>query len=144
MKLNKKLSQKTFVLTNIFVLIFGLIFLSGLYYILKIQYSASQKPFEGGLVISLPKTLRLELEQPEDNLASYNSSILISGKTSPNLEVLIFSGSKDKVFKSKSDGSFSIVFDLTKGVNLIKVVVFDSNGDSKTEERTIYYSKEKI
>lgn len=144
MKLGKKISKKAFIFSNLLILIIGLIFLAGLYYILNIQYNPLQKPFESGPVTSLPKTLRLELQQPDNDLFSNQSSVLVSGKTSPFLDVLIYSDSQNIVIKAKSDGSFSTVFNLDEGVNQITVVVFDITGDQKSDTRSIYYSKEKL
>lgn len=144
MKLGKKLSSKQFVLFNFFVLIFGLIALSGLYYILNIQYQKSDNPFLAGPVTSAPKTLRLDLAQPNEDILTFESSVIVSGTTSPQKDVLIFSDSKNLVIKSKNDGSFSTVLDLDEGVNKITVTVYDSNGDTRLVQRTIFYSKEKI
>lgn len=144
MKLKKKLSTKQFIFFHLLIFTSGLIFLSGLYYILNIQYQESQKPFESGPVTTLPKTLRLELQQPDNDTLSYQSSIIVSGKTSPFMDVLIYSDSGNIVLKSKADGSFSTVFSLDEGVNQITVVVFDITGDSKSDIRTVYFSKEKL
>lgn len=144
MKLSKKISKKAFVFSNLIILIIGLIFLSGLYYILNIQYQSSQKPFESGPVTKAPKTLRLELNQPDNDTLSYLSSIIVSGKTSPFMDVLIYSASQNIVIKSKADGSFSTVFSLDEALNQITVVVFDITGDQKSDTRTVYYSKEKL
>ena len=144
MKLGKKLSTKQFILSHFLILIFGLIFLSGLYYILNIQYRQSPNLFEAGPVTTTPKTLRLELQQPDNDLFSNQSSVLVSGKTSPFLNILIYSDSQNLVIKAKGDGSFSTVFNLDEGVNQITVVVFDNSGDQKSDTRTVYFSKERI
>ena len=142
--MNKSLSTKTFILTQGFILIISLCFLYGLYYILnqdqspKGTYSSS-----GGPVTSQPNTLTLELQQPDDDLLTYQPSIIVSGSTSQNLEVLI-GGNQDLVIKSKTDGSFSTVFNLVEGINLITVAVFDSTGDQRSSVRSVYYSKEKL
>ena len=142
--MRKKISKKAFIFSNLIILIIGLIFLAGLYYILNIQYQNNQKLFENGPVTSLPKTLRLELQQPDNDVASYQNSIIVSGKTSPFMEILIYSESQNIVLESKADGSFSTVFSLDEGVNQITVVVFDITGDQKSDSRTVYYSKEKL
>ncbi len=144
MKLNKKLSGKQFVFSQFIILILGLVFLGGLYFILNLQYKIVSNPFLNGPVTSAPKTLRLDLDQPDDNSLIFQNSILISGQTSPLKDVLIFTDSQDLVIISKKDGSFSTVLNLDEGENRISVAVFDTNGDNKTLERTVYYSKEKI
>lgn len=60
------------------------------------------------------------------------------------MDVLIYSDSQNIAIKAEADGSFSTVFNLDQGVNQITVVVFDITGDSKSDTRTVYYSKEKL
>ena len=146
MKLTRKLSPKTFILSQVLILIIGLLFLGGLYYILNIQYSQNvpRSLSQRGPVTTLPKSLRLELEQPEDDTLLFQPSVIVSGKTSPRLPVLITTQSQDLVVESNSQGSFSTVLKLDEGENNITAVVFDSTGDLRSDERTVYYSKEKI
>lgn len=144
MKLGKNLSTQSFVLSHILILVLGLIFLGGLYYILHIQYQKITTPFSNGPVTTIPKSLRLDLEQPEDHTLAFEPSILISGKTGPGLEVLIFTDADNWIVKSKPDGSFSTVINLTEGVNRVVATVFDNLGDSRSSQKTIYYSKEEI
>lgn len=144
MKLGKKLSGKHFIISHILILIVGLIFLGGLYYILNIQYQKSSDPFLYGPVTSKPKSFTLNLDQPADETLTYQEAILLSGKTGSNMEVLISTDTDDQVIKSKPDGTFSLTLNLDTGVNNIKVVAFDQTGDTRELERTIYYSKEKL
>lgn len=143
-KLGQKLSATHFILSQLLILAVSLMFLFGLFYILYIQYQKSDKPFSNGPVTTAPKTLRLDLDHPDDMSLTSQSSMLVSGKTSPTREVLIFTDSQDLVLISKKDGSFSTIIDLNEGQNLITAVVFDSTGDFRFSERTVYYSKEKI
>lgn len=140
----KKISPKHFILSHLFILIIGLLFLFGLYYILNVQYQDSNNPFSNGPVSSLPKSLRLDLDQPADDTLIYQSSIIISGKTAPLVDVLIFTDTADLILKSKPDGSFSTVLNLEEGINKVVAVTFDVTGDWRSIERSVYYSKEKI
>lgn len=144
MKLTRRISSKLFITSHILILILGLIFIFALYYILNIQYQKENKPFLQGPVTSIPKSLRLDLDQPADNTLTFQNSVVISGQTLAAKDVLVFSDSKDLIIKSKQDGSFSTVLNLQEGVNFITVAVFDTNGESKSEQRTVYFSKEKI
>lgn len=144
MKLTSQIPFKIFLIIQILILISGLIFLYGLYYILNVQYKVSSNLFLNGPVTTLPKTLRLDLDQPADDSLTFQSSILVSGRTGPGKDVLIYTDSRNLVIKSKPDGSFSAPLDLNEGVNTIVAVVFDETGDSRTIERTVYFSKEKI
>lgn len=144
MKLDKKISQKSFFLSHILILMIGLIFLFGLYYILNIQYKSSSDPFSNGPVTSKPKSFTLNLDQPADESLVFTSTILVSGKGGPNMEVLISTDSQDLVIEAKADGTFSQTLNLDEGVNNLKVVAFDSTGDTREADRLVYYSKEKL
>lgn len=144
MKLNVKLSSWQFFLSMIAIFLLSLTFLTGLYYVLNIQNQKRERPFLYGPVTSAPKTLRIDLDQPEENLLSFMPSIIVSGKTGPKNTVLISTDTNDLVIESKADGSFSTVLNLDEGINKIVAVVFDATGDSRSAERTVYYSKEKI
>lgn len=144
MKLTKKISHRHFIIAHILILTIGLLFLFGLYYILNIQYKVSTSPFSNGPVTSKPKSFTLDLAQPADEVLLFKASVYLSGKTSPRLSVLISTDTQDLVLEAKSDGSFSTTLNLDEGINNIKVVVFDSTGDTRETERTVYYSKEKL
>jgi len=144
MILNKKLPTKHFLFSQILILIIGLSLLAGLYYILNIQYQHSTDPFLNGPVTSLPKSLTLTLDQPADDSLNFDNSIIVSGKTAPVKQVLIFTDTQNVTIESKKDGSFSTVLNLDEGVNNISVAVFDATGDSRSSSRTVFYSKEKL
>lgn len=144
MKLKDKLSSSHFILSMTSILIIGLAFLAGLYYILNIQYQKPQNLFSNGPVTTPPRTLRLDLDQPVDDSLIFQSSIIVAGQTAPGINVLITTDTNDLVIKSAGNGSFSTVLNLDEGVNKIMVAIFDSIGDSKSVTRTVYYSKEKI
>ena len=110
----------------------------------NIQYQKPKDLFLNGPVTTLPKSLRLDLDQPDQDVLSFSSSIIVSGTTGPSKDVLISTDTNDFVIQSKVDGSFSTVLNLDEGINRIAVAVFDSTGDSRVAERTVYYSKEKI
>lgn len=144
MKFNKKLSGKQFILSHIIILIAGLTMITGLYYILNIRYEQPKNLFLKGPVTTSPKTFRLDLDQPDDDSLTFQSSTVVSGKTAPGVFILISTDAGDLVIKSKPDGGFSTVLDLDEGVNKITAVVFDSSGDFRSAGRTVYFSKEKI
>lgn len=144
MKLGSKLSPKQFILSQTLIFIISLVFLAGLYYLLNIQHQKPQNLFSRGPVTTLPKSLRLNLDQPADDTLTFQSSIVISGQTSPGLYVLVSTDTYDTIIQSKADGSFSTVLNLETGVNRITTVVFDSTGESRSSKRTVYFSKEKI
>lgn len=110
----------------------------------NIQYQKPKELFLYGPVTTAPKSLRLDLDQPDEDTLSFSSSIIVSGTTGPKKDVLISTDTNDFVILSKSDGSFSTVLNLDEDINRITVVVFDTTGDSRIAKRTVYYSKEKI
>lgn len=139
------LPPKIFIIFATSTLIFGILSLSGLYYITNIQYQAPTKySLTDGPVTAPPKSLRLDLDRPDDNTLSFDQSIIVSGKTGPNLDVLIMTDSKDQTILSDPKGNFSVFINLDEGVNQITAVIFDTTGDSRSAQRTVYYSKEKI
>lgn len=144
MKLHKKIPGKYFVLANLIILFTGLIFLGVLYFIVNIQYQKPQTSFSNGPVTTKPRSLLLDLEQPEEDSLTFTDSVVVSGNTSLSSEVLIYTGTNDLIIKSKPDGRFSTEVDLEEGENNITVATFDQTGQSKSLNRTVYYSKEKI
>lgn len=144
MNLTKIVPPKYSYIFLIFVFAVGLVSILFLHYTLNIQYQEKSEPFSKGPVTKAPKTLRLDLDQPDDDSLIFEDSIIVSGQTAPNKDVLIITTSKDLVIKSKGDGSFSTVLDLEEGVNKITVSVYDQGGDSRSAERTVYYSEEKL
>lgn len=144
LKLNQRLTAKQFVIALLTLFIVALIFLGILYYILNIQYKGAQTRFAQGLVTTPPKTLRIDLDQPDEDTLFFEPEIIVSGETGPNSEILITTQTSDLVIKSKPDGTFSTILDLVEGPNKITVVVFDATGDFRSQERNAYYSKGKI
>lgn len=141
----KKLSKKQFIFSQFLILILGLTFIATLYYYLNIQYQLQISPYSQGLPVTTPpKSLRLDVDQPDDDLLTFTKQVIVSGQTGGGMDILISSQSDDLVIKSSPEGKFSTIFDLEEGVNEISVVVFDATGDTRSAERTVYYSKEKI
>ena len=143
--LSKRLTRKQFMLSQILILAVGLFLIVTLYYLVNIQYRQTANPYSQGLIVTTPpKSLRMDLNQPDDDLLTFTKEVIVSGQTGPNMDVLISSVSEDLIVKSSTDGKFSTIFDLNAGVNEISVVVFDATGDTRSETRTVYFSEEKI
>lgn len=104
------------------------------------QYS----PQLNGPLTSKANTLNLELEQPLDATLTSQSSITVSGKTSPNTTVVVVNNQDIKIIDSQLDGSFSTVMHLDEGVNNIEVAIFSADGDQKQIDAQVFFSKEKI
>lgn len=144
MKLGLKSPSKFFKLSLFLILMVSLVFLGWVYYEDNILYPSLSSPFAKGPLTLPPKTLRLDLEQPAEDSLFFTPEIMVAGKTSPFMDVLISTPSRDLVVKSAADGSFNSSLSLDEGANNITVVVFDASGESRSVDRTIFYSKEKI
>lgn len=93
---------------------------------------------------STPSSFILEVNNPEDNSLVFDNSIIVTGKASPNSNILISSNDYDHGLEIGNNGQFSQVFTLTPGLNIINVSIFDESGNSKSLRRTVYYSTEKL
>lgn len=143
--MRKVLPPSIFIFFIVFLLISGLAGIS----VLSLQINQKNKNSQlyspaTGPVTSEPTVLTLRLQSPEDNLLTFQSSIIVSGQALPNTVVLISSDKKNKIITPELDGSFSTVMQLDEGVNKLTTVVFNRSGDQKSIEKIIYYSKEKI
>src|SRR3989344_7078071 len=99
-KFTQKIPTKYFVISQIIILIVGLLVLGWTHYIINIKNQpVNQVVFGKGPITTAPKTLRIDLSQPDDNTLTFNEDIIISGKTSPNMEVLILTRTSDFVIK---------------------------------------------
>lgn len=137
------LSTKTFIISHIAILLSGLIFFGGLYYILY-QEKFQPAQIDYNPVTKEPVSLFLEVSAPEDEILVYEDNIIISGKTCPDCTVIITSQNNDAGLQASKGGEFNKVFQLTPGANVVEITVFDPEGISKTVARSVYYSKEKI
>lgn len=95
-------------------------------------------------VTSEPVSLTLNLSSPEDNMLVFDTDLLLQGKTSPQAVVVLSLNDTDEAIEASSQGSFSTTLKLEEGINQVSVTVFDSLGNSKSIDRTIYYSEEKL
>ena len=140
--MGKELSSRAFVISMSFVLLFGLSFIGGLYYILNqdlLSNSISYIP-----VSKEPTSFSLEINSPEDDLLSFDQNIVISGKTAPQATVIIINGDSTIGFDAGNKGDFSKVVTLAEGPNSLNISSFDKTGATKTVVKNLYYSKDKL
>lgn len=78
--------------------------------------------------------LTLDLISPTDKSVVNTSKVMVSGKTSPNVEVSV----NEKELKSDTSGNFSIDYELFEGENEIFVVVNDSSGNYAEKSVIVY------
>ncbi len=136
--------------TPVFVISMILILLTGVGVLLGIKYLSDEDNFNQLItnayqpVTSKPTSLILNLSAPDDNKLVFKPELLIEGSSAQNSVVLLSTNNSDEVLKLSNNGSFSHTLMLDEGVNQITINTFDSAGNSKTETRTVYYSKEEI
>lgn len=121
-------------------------FIAGLDYIFNIQYRQKNGNFlsGNGPVTSAPVSLVLSLDQPDDDSLTFQQSLVVSGKTSSDAQILISTDSQDTVVEPKNDNTFSTILTLKEGVNNLDVYAFDKTGEQRSISKTVYYSKEQI
>lgn len=141
--MGKRLSTKTFLLSMVVVFLLGLGSIVGVYLIVNPKNNNNPLAFEGP-VTSEPVSLILNLTSPDDNTLVFDSDLLIQGQVSKGSFVLLSLNEKDQILDMSDKGDISKTIKLEDGVNKIMVTVFDNQGNSKTEKRTVFYSTEKI
>lgn len=137
------LSTKTFVLSHLTLLLVALTFFGGLYYILYPERFQAALP-QYNPVTKEPISLFLEIGSPGDDTLVYDNTLVISGKTGPNAAVIISGNQSDVAMQANKNGEFSKVFPLNPGANIIEINAFDSEGNSKSVTKLVFYSEEKI
>lgn len=139
------LSTKAFLLSILTILIIGVVFLLGLsFYLNEGQLICCKKDLaDYQPVTRAPLSLNLEIKSPDDELLVFDKNIIVSLKTTPFATVVITG--KDTLGGEANDkGELSKIVTLGEGINELKVTVFDGSGNSKSDQRVIYYSEEKL
>ncbi len=141
--MNRKLTnwQFTLAMLGIFLTDLGAIF--ALYFYIN-QNPLQNQPNLGRPVTREPVSLTLNLDSLDDNLLVFDENLLASGKTSAGSILILSLNGDDQVLDISSSGNFSSTLKLQEGVNKLTVSGFDLLGNNKNENRTIFYSKEKI
>jgi hypothetical protein len=138
----KTLSHKTSysLLGLVFVATLISIFFLNNYLNPKVQTNWMSK----GPVTSKPVSFELQINSPDDETISFDRTILISGKTTPQAVVIISTPSQDQIADANLLGGFSKEISLDPGLNVLYISSFDLQGNSKQIKKTIYYSAEKL
>lgn len=117
--------------------------LAGLYYFLNKDFKRfSFQNYQP--VTTEPISFNLEISNPEDEILVFEDSLVISGTTSPLSTILISVNDEDFGLEASSKSQFSTVVSLQNGLNRLQVTAIDQEGNTKTDQRTVYYSEEKI
>lgn len=141
--MNKILPTSVFVTSQIFILIVGLIFLGGLYFVLNPRIEKLDWKTQGPIT-SAPSSFSFDLATPEEDLLTFEKNIVISGKTAPKAVVVVTNNNETNAFEANILGNFSKVIELDLGINHLVITAFDDHGDSKSFERNVYFTEERI
>ncbi len=139
-----QLPSRNFILAMLIIVLFCSV---GIYYLYQILNPINSNNFSllsAGPITSEPVSLTLNISSPDPDTLVFSPDLLIQGATLANSTVLISSDTSDATIQSSQKGNFSYTANLAEGANNFTIMVFDNAGNSKAEERTIYYSKEKL
>lgn len=141
--MSRNMSATSFIFAMLIILILGSAFFLALHFYLNPQQiPVTFQNYQP--VTTLPVSLTLDLSNPDDNLLVFDSNVLVSGKTVPGALVLITANDQNQIITASSDGYFSQTVKLSPQVNQLSISAFDNLGSYKSEQRTIYFSEEKL
>lgn len=141
--MSKNISTTSFIFAMLVILILGSAFFLALHFYLNPQQiPVTFQNYQP--VTALPVSLTLDLSNPDDNLLVFDSSVLVSGKTVSGALILMTINDQNQLLTASPDGYFSKTVKLSPQVNQISISTFDNLGNYKSEQRTIYFSEEKL
>ncbi len=141
--MSRQLSQKSFIISSFLILLVGLGFIAGLYFLVN-PIAGQTNWLSNGPVTTDPISFNLEIATPDDNILSFDKSTIISGQTSALATVIISGIDQDSEVTADKNGDFSRVVNLDEGPNSFKITAYDDQGNFKTVIRNIYYSTEAL
>ncbi len=140
--MDKVLSTKAFIISQILILLISLIFIGGLYSVLYWDRFIPQ-PLQSYIpVTTKPASFSLEITAPDDEVFVTEKDILITGTSLPYATIIISNGDNNLGLVADAHGEFSKVVELSEGLNEIVVGGFDEKGNSDTQTRTVFFSLE--
>lgn len=141
--MSKNISTTSFIFSMLVILLLGSAFFLALHFYLNPkQIPVTFQNYQP--VTTLPVSLTLDLSNPDDNLLVFDSSLLVSGKTVTGALIIITLNNQNQLLTANPDGYFSQTVKLSPQVNQLSVSAFDNLGNYKSEQRTIYFSEEKL
>lgn len=140
--MDKVLSTKAFIISQILILLISLIFLGGLYFVLYWDRFVPESLQSYIPVTTKPVSFSLEVTTPDDEVYVTEKDLLITGRTLPYSTIVISNADNNLGLVADSRGEFSKVVELSEGLNEIIVGGFDEKGNSDTATRTVYFSPE--
>lgn len=80
------------------------------------------------------------VSEPLDETLTSESSVRVSGKTTPNAAILVLNGNTETVGSADQQGNFSLTVSLTSGANVLLIRSLSDTADPQEVTRTIVYS----
>ena len=137
------LNPKTVALSLTGLTLLALAFIAVLYFLIN----PPTKQFygiDGSPVTLAPVSFVLNVSSPDEHSLVFDPSLLLQGKTSAGATVIASFAKNDEIITVNSKGEFSSTVTLQPGINIMTITAFDTAGNSKLENRTVFYSKDKI
>ncbi len=86
--------------------------------------------------------LSLSVNSPADGTLTGDKSVTVTGRTSADTVVAIFTDENEFSVQSGIDGTFSQKIDLVEGINTITVTAFGENDEEKSVTLDVVYNKD--
>jgi len=93
-------------------------------------------------ILPQAQALILAVNSPADGTLAVNNEILVTGITSPNTTVVIYTESDEVIVTSDANGKFESTVKLTSGINSLNIYAFGDDGSEKTVSLDIVYDQE--
>jgi len=88
--------------------------------------------------------MSLKILSPENNALVSDTKVKITGKTLPNINVVILGEESENVLQTDEQGQFTQEITLVGGTNEIKISAFDNDGAEASVNLNLVYSKSEI
>ncbi len=86
----------------------------------------------------------LTITSPQDHSVNFTDTVIITGTTKPNSEIIIINVEEEILTKADSVGLFSAKVKLTGGENIITISSLSPDQKQETIELTVTYTTAKI
>lgn len=90
------------------------------------------------------KTFKLDITTPQENVATNQNLVTISGTVGLDAVVSVASGQETKIVQSHN-ANFSVQMNLVEGKNSFTITAFNpTTGESQTQKRDLLYLKDEL
>lgn len=91
-----------------------------------------------------PQNNTFTLEYPKDESVSDTKIVTVSGHAKTGTNILIETDRDTKIVEATDSGSFDVPMKIAEGSNMIYITNFDTNGEIRSESRTVFYTPEDL